>query len=102
MAGVPSIVGRIGPGDHVGEIVLLTGAPHGAEVKALTNAVILELRSETLRPLRAAPPDLLHAFGAAAKLGQTYLERSVAASVGVSANSAPNLMSRIRSYFAVH
>ncbi|MGI3901518.1 MAG: mechanosensitive ion channel family protein [Janthinobacterium lividum] len=102
VAGVSTIVGRIGPGDYVGEIGLLTGAPHGAEVKALTNSVVLELRSANLRPLLAAQPDLLHAFEAAAKLGQTYLERTVAASVGVGASSAPDLISRIRSYFAVH
>ncbi|MCW6511843.1 cyclic nucleotide-binding domain-containing protein [Lichenifustis flavocetrariae] len=101
LAGASTVVGRIGPDDYIGEIALLTGAPYGAGAKAITDAVVLELRSDDLRPLMASDPDLLHAFEISARRGQSILQRSVAASVGAHAIAAPDLFSRIKSYFAV-
>ena len=38
-----AIVGRIGAGDYIGEIGMLTGAPHAATVTALTPCTVFEL-----------------------------------------------------------
>ncbi len=48
---------RLGPGDHFGEIGLLTGAPATARISALAPATIYELAKDDLAPiLEARPP----------------------------------------------
>ena len=48
---------RIGPGDHFGEIGLLTGATLKKTLKALTPVTTYELEKEHLAPVIAARPD---------------------------------------------
>ena len=48
---------RIGPGDHFGEIGLLTGATLKKTLKALTPVTTYELAKEHLAPVIAARPD---------------------------------------------
>lgn len=94
------IFGRIGPGDYIGEIGLLTGAGHAATVKALTPAQVFELRKEFLAPLIKEDPKLLHAFEASVRRGQARIERSVAASVGMKTVPQAQLLDRMRAFFA--
>ena len=49
---------RIGPGDHFGEIGMLTGHPAQATVKALAPATTYELSKEDLAPVLEARPEV--------------------------------------------
>ncbi|MDR6289452.1 MULTISPECIES: mechanosensitive ion channel family protein [Inquilinus] len=100
--GSTTTIGRIGSGDYIGEIGLLTGAPHAGTVKALTHALVLEVTKEHLAPLLAAQPELMRELEASARHGQALVDRSVAASVGAHAVPPGQLLSWIRQYFREH
>jgi small-conductance mechanosensitive channel len=51
---------RIGPGDHFGEIGMLTGQPAEATLKALVPVTTHELAKEDLAPILEARPDVSH------------------------------------------
>jgi hypothetical protein len=76
---------RLGPGDHYGEIGMLTGAPSIAKITALMPATIYELTKEDLSPILGARPlvaqELSRALArrqAAGRLtGSDELEKSV-------------------------
>jgi small-conductance mechanosensitive channel/CRP-like cAMP-binding protein len=97
-----TIIGRIGAGDYIGEIGLLTGAPHAASVKAITQALVVEVTKAHLAPLLATQPELMRLFEAAARRGQALVDRNVAASAGQHAIPAAQLLTRIRDYFREH
>jgi small-conductance mechanosensitive channel len=94
-----TVIGRIGAGDYIGEIGMLTGAEHAATVKALTQCIVYELRKEFVAPLIQAQPELLRAFEASAKRGQARIDRSVAASVGAETVPPSQLLDRMRAFF---
>lgn len=56
-AGGETRLARLGAGDVFGEMSLLTGAPRSATVRAMTDAVVLEIAKETLDPVLALQPD---------------------------------------------
>jgi small-conductance mechanosensitive channel/CRP-like cAMP-binding protein len=56
---------RLGPGDHFGEIGMLTGAPAIAKLRALLPATIYELAKEDLAPILEARPAVAHALSQA-------------------------------------
>jgi small-conductance mechanosensitive channel len=49
---------RIGPGDHFGEIGMLTGAPATARIKALIPSTVYELAKDDLSPIVEAQPEV--------------------------------------------
>jgi len=51
---------RLGPGDHYGEIGMLTGAAARVTLKTLTPTAIYELTKEDLAPVLEARPDVSH------------------------------------------
>ncbi|HEY3912405.1 MAG TPA: mechanosensitive ion channel family protein [Stellaceae bacterium] len=51
---------RLGPGDHFGEIGLLTGAAASARLWALAPATIYELAKDDLAPMLEARPEVSH------------------------------------------
>jgi small-conductance mechanosensitive channel len=51
---------RIGPGDHFGEIGMLTGHPAEATLKALVPVTTYELAKEDLAPVLEARPEVSH------------------------------------------
>src|SRR5262249_32494424 len=53
---------RLGPGDHYGEIALLTGAASNARIIALTPVLIYELAGEKLRGILEAYPETSQAL----------------------------------------
>jgi small-conductance mechanosensitive channel len=56
---------RLGPGDHFGEISLLTGAACTARISALTFATVYELAKKDLAPVLEARPEVCHELGLA-------------------------------------
>jgi CRP-like cAMP-binding protein len=53
---------RLGPGDHFGEIGMLTGRPAEATLKALVPVTTYELAKEDLAPVLEARPEVSHAL----------------------------------------
>lgn len=49
---------RIGPGDHFGEIGMLTGAPSSAKIAALIPSTVYELAKVDLSPIVEAQPEV--------------------------------------------
>ena len=49
---------RLGPGDHYGEIGMLTGAPATAKITALIPTTVYELANENLSPILQARPEV--------------------------------------------
>jgi small-conductance mechanosensitive channel/CRP-like cAMP-binding protein len=49
---------RIGPGEHFGEIGMLTGEPAKARIKALISSTIYELAKDDLSPILEAQPEV--------------------------------------------
>jgi small-conductance mechanosensitive channel len=49
---------RIGPGDHFGEIGMLTGAPATARIKAMIASTVYELAKVDLSPIVEAQPEV--------------------------------------------
>ncbi len=49
---------RFGPGDHYGEIGMLTGSPSIAKIAALTPVVVYELAKNDLTPILETSPKL--------------------------------------------
>jgi small-conductance mechanosensitive channel len=71
---------RLGPGDHFGEIALLTGEGAWGRIAALTPAVTYELPKKDLAPILEARPQVAH------ELSRVLAERQAA---GRSIASAP-------------
>ena len=53
---------RLGPGDHFGEIALLTGEGAWGRITALTSSVAYELPKKDLAPILEARPQVAHEF----------------------------------------
>src|SRR5215468_2883632 len=51
---------RLGPGDHFGELGMLTGTPATAKIRTLLPATIYELAKDDLAPVLAARPAVAH------------------------------------------
>jgi CRP-like cAMP-binding protein len=51
---------RFGPGDHFGEIGMLTGVPAMANITALTSTVVYELAKADLAPILETRPEIAH------------------------------------------
>ena len=51
---------RLGPGDHFGEVALLTGAPATGRITALTPVTLYELAKDELAPILAARQSVAH------------------------------------------
>jgi len=76
---------RLGPGDHFGELGMLTGAPATAKIRTLLPATIYELAKEDLAPILAARPAVAHelcqALARRQRAGQLVATTELAATV---------------------
>ncbi|WP_380784742.1 mechanosensitive ion channel family protein [Sphingomonas sp. R86521] len=97
--GVTSI-GRIGAGEYIGEIGLLTGAPHAATATAFTPSAVYSLPPTALLPILAADPELAVAFEQSVHRGLTLLDRKVAAEASAYPQGPGALLHNIRRFFA--
>jgi CRP-like cAMP-binding protein len=97
--GAAVTLGNLGAGEYVGEICLLTGAPHAATARARTHCYIHHLSREAIEPILAANPALAVAFDKSVRRGLDLLKRSVAARATESADARGQLLQRIRAFF---
>ena len=94
-------LGRLGAGEYLGEIGLLTGAAHAATARALTHCYVHQLSRGAIQPLLAANPGMLAAFDQSARRGMELLNRKVAASASEVVRNRGELLERIRDFFRV-
>ncbi|CAM3806488.1 mechanosensitive ion channel family protein [Polynucleobacter antarcticus] len=57
--GILVTVASVWPGDIVGEMSLLTGAPRSADVFALTSALMIEVKKDDIFPILESRPELI-------------------------------------------
>jgi small-conductance mechanosensitive channel/CRP-like cAMP-binding protein len=86
---------RLGPGDHYGEIGMLTGHPAVATLKALAPVTTYELQKEDLVPVLEARPDVSH------ELCQALARRQALGQLIASPDIDQNLpLSRVAAWFS--
>ena len=92
-------IGCIGAGEYVGEIGLLTGAPHGATATALTYCKIYQLPHDAIAPLLSNNPELAAAFEKSVRHGLDVLHRHAAVGSAGTMDIDGGLLPRIRTFF---
>jgi small-conductance mechanosensitive channel/CRP-like cAMP-binding protein len=92
-------LGCIGAGEYVGEIGLLTDAPHAATAVARTHCNIHLLPREAIAPLLSESVELASAFDKAVRRGLDILHREVAARATPGIGAKGQLLLRIRRAF---
>lgn len=97
-----SVIGRIGPGEYIGEISLFTGDPRPASVTALTAVDAYEVSRASLEKLLATTPELAPPLERAVHRGLSILHRDDAARISHVNNGSHALLSRVRQFFASH
>ncbi|HMN86177.1 MAG TPA: cyclic nucleotide-binding domain-containing protein [Bauldia sp.] len=89
-------VAKLGAGDIVGEMAVLTGLRRSATVVAETDVAAIEISKTTLESLFARAPELIDRMGEALAARQAELNRMVA-----DANAAPDIAGRIKRFFGI-
>jgi CRP-like cAMP-binding protein len=89
-------VAKLGAGDVVGEMAVLTGLRRNATVVAETDVMAIEISKTTLEGLFARAPDLIDRIGEVLAGRQAELNRMVA-----DANAAPDMAGRIKRFFGL-
>ena len=97
----PVVLGKLGAGEYIGEIGLLTGTPHAATVQARTHCRIYQLSRDDIAPLLATTPDLAAAFEKSIRRGLDLLHRTVAARAAGEQHTRGRLLQRIVRFFGV-
>ena len=97
-AGVETI-GCIGAGEYVGEIGLLTGAPHAATAAGRTHCHIFQLPREAIAPLLSGNAALASTFDRSVRHGLEILNREIATRATPSVGPAGQLLMKIRRIF---
>jgi small-conductance mechanosensitive channel len=92
-------LGRLGAGEYLGEIGLLTGATHAATARARTHCYVHQLSRAAIAPLLAADPGMAAAFDQSARRGLDLISRRVAASASEEVRNRGELLNRIRDFF---
>lgn len=69
-------VARLGAGDIVGEMSLLTGAKRRATVQAVNRVTALEIGKADLEPILGASPELVDRFAALMEARQAALDKA--------------------------
>jgi small-conductance mechanosensitive channel/CRP-like cAMP-binding protein len=93
------MIGCIGAGEYVGEIGLLTGAPHAATASARTHCRVYRLPRSAIEPLVSKNAALAASFDRAVRRGLETLHREVAVRATPSIGPRGQLLARIRSMF---
>jgi CRP-like cAMP-binding protein len=92
-------LGRLGAGEYVGEMALLTGASYAATARTLTHCQVYEITRDAITSLFSAHPGLMAAFDQSARRGMELVNRSVAARASEAVKNPGLLLDRIRNFF---
>jgi CRP-like cAMP-binding protein len=93
---------RLGPGDSVGEISLLTGMHSSGTLTALTPGLLLGLRSEDLKPVLQSRPELVELLSHSPARLQQFIAMFDRAAVQPVVIEQSDLLSRIRNFFRLN
>jgi small-conductance mechanosensitive channel/CRP-like cAMP-binding protein len=96
---ITEVIGRIGAGEYIGEISLLTGAPHAATATARTYCQIYQLPREAIEPMLSQNAALAASLDRSVRRGLEILHREVAVRASPSIGPSGQLLTRIRSMF---
>jgi len=91
--------GRLGPGDTFGEISLLTGVRASVTLEALTSGLLLELKSEGLKPILEARPMLIESLSHSAAKMQQFLSMLDKPAMQPETIEQHDLLWRIKNFF---
>jgi small-conductance mechanosensitive channel/CRP-like cAMP-binding protein len=97
--GARLLIGRIGAAEYIGEISMLTGAPHAADAEACTRTVVYELSRDVLSPLLRDNAELAKAFERSVRRGLCLVERAVATQAGAPLPGPGAILAGIRRLF---
>jgi CRP-like cAMP-binding protein len=97
-AGVPQPYGRVGPGEYLGEISMMSGKPHPVSVTALTRCEVLELPRSALEGLLNEDGALGEAMEQSVRRGLALLDRDDAARNAQPLDAGGSLLSQIRQF----
>jgi CRP-like cAMP-binding protein len=97
--GATDTLGRLGAGEYLGEIGLLTGAAHATTARARTHCSIYKLSRDAIAPLLASNAGIAAAFDKSVRRGLDLLNRSVAVSATEPVGARGELLQRIREFF---
>jgi len=97
-AGAPKPYGRIGPGEYLGEVSMMSGKPHPVSATALTACDVLELPRSSLEGLLNADGALGEALERAVQRGLAFLDRDDAARNAQPLDEGGSLLSQIRQF----
>ena len=92
-------LGRIGAGEYIGEISLLTGAPHASTARASTPCVVYELRREAVAALLETHAEVAAALETSVRRGLELVNRRVAATATGDVGTRGQLLARIHRFF---
>ncbi len=74
-------LGRLGPADHYGEIMMLTGSPNPTKITALMPALVYQLAKEDLAPILEARPEVANELSCALAQHQAALRLTTSSEV---------------------
>jgi len=89
----------LGPGDHFGEMSLMTGAPRVATVTTLAETRLLEVGKEAFRAVLEAHPDLVEQLGQSLRLRLAERTQAIAG-VERATPEVQDIFRKIRDFFA--
>jgi len=93
---------RLGPGDTYGEISLLTGAPSSGTFAALTSSLLLESKSEDLKPILEARPALTESLSHSVAKAQQFVTTFDRSAIQPAVIEPHDLLWRIRNFFRLN
>jgi|SRR5579859_4818191 len=96
--GLVRSLGRVGPGEYLGEISMMSGDPRSVSVTALTVSDVLELPRSTLESIVHADGRLAEALERSVQRGLAQLDRDEAARDSHPLDSNGSLLDRIRGF----
>jgi CRP-like cAMP-binding protein len=99
--GAPTIAyGRVGPGEYLGEVSMMSGDPRAVTVVSISPGSALELPRSALETLLKQDASLSHALERSVHRGLSRLERDDAARASHPLDAGGSMMRRIRAFLA--
>jgi hypothetical protein len=92
-------LGRIGAGEYIGEMSLLTGSARMATAKAMTDARVYFLEKTALHPLLEGNEELVYAFERSIRKGRAMLARNPAIAQAEGLSAPGEIFGRIVRFF---